>query len=80
MTPHPARVSPRNKCFLGEKESGLAYMTRSSKMVCAGSFEEGVMGRHGQGEVRATVERELRGVASGLLGVAGALAARFEAE
>lgn len=56
MTPHPARVHPKNKCLLGEKESGLTYMTRSSKMVCAGSFDEGVMGRHGQGEVRATVE------------------------
>lgn len=65
MTPHPARVHPKNKCFLGEKESGLAYMTRSSKMVCAGSFEEGVMGRQGQGEVRATVERVLGGVAGG---------------
>lgn len=69
MTPHPARVHPKNKCFLGEKESGLAYMTRSSKMVCAGSFEEGVMGRQGQGEVRATVERVLGGVAGGSIGI-----------
>lgn len=65
MTPHPARVHPKNKCLLGEKESGLAYMTRSSKMVCAGSLDEGVMGRQGQGEVRATVERVLEGGAGG---------------